>query len=418
MSAVSDEDSAKDALLCAQIEGMRAEERPDAEICGVYLELVSLRFERGDLEAARRAVDELLALTQGDDRLGIEDAHAQYVGAMVALEREDAEEALLRAERAVSRAAEVDPEALAPHFSWALGRALILAGRQSEAIGKLEESIEGLEAIGETEAASLCALQLARIAGPGREAAMLERSFEFAKASGVDRAVGVTSFERGVWHAQRGEYLPARLALERAVKSFERASDPAWLCSAHEELMHLHVGAFALDDAEAAAGHALEHADDDPKRVELLTMRGWLRQRNHAHAPARRDFAAAARLSWSMGNRRHAFHFQTGAWINLLLSALHRVRLVGAARGRDVIVERRELTIAFAACWLLLLAWGMVLVLFGKLLPRAVQGLFVFSLLIAGLIPLVAMSAILWLGMRRVRGELSASRKSASGDVP
>lgn len=415
---MSDEDSAKDALLCAQIEGMRAEERPDGELCVVYLELVSLRLDRGDLDAARRAVDELLALTQGDDRLAIEDVHAQYVAAMVALERQDAEEALLRAERTVARAAEVDPEALAPHFSWALGKALILAGRESEAIAKLEESIEGLEAIGETEAASLCALQLARIAGPGREVAVLERSFALAKASGVDLAVGVTSFERGVWHAQRGEYLPARLALERAVTTFERAPDREWLRSAHEELMHLHAGAFALDDAEAAAGRALEHAGDDVKRVELLTMRGWLRQRNHAHALARRDFAVAARLSWSMGNRRHAFHFQTGAWINTLLSGLHRVRLVGAARDRDVVVERRELILAFAACWLLLLAWGVLLVLLGTLLPRGVKGLVVFSLLIAGLIPLVGMSTILWLGIRRVRGELSASRKSASGDVP
>jgi hypothetical protein len=413
---VSEDDyPARDALLVAEIGGMRAESRPDEELCQGYLELISLRLDHGRLEAATSAVDDVFELIDGRDSLIIERLQAAYFGTLVALERGDASRARELSEWAVERSRELEFDADLPHMQFLLFKALELEGKKEQATKNLKAALDGFEASGQTEYAAMLALHLSGSSAPEQEKPLIDRAQALAKASGDDRAQGMTAMYRGGWHAHRDEYLPARRAFERALTQLERSGATEDAERVRRELMWLHFRGFALDDVERSANEILELTESSSLRLEALEARAAAKQRAHRHALARAEFHALARALWKDGQRMRALNFWLRGTMNWVASGLHVVRLARREPMRNESDERNEMVTALSGYMVLSIAWLLLWAALGSIARRFVPRPLAACVTLIGMIPAVILFTALSSDLRRVWAERRA-RRDQSGD--
>jgi len=302
---------AQQALLLAQLDAAKLEDQAPDDVVPVVRELLELCLEQSDAAAARAAHAELERLSDLDDPAC--PVLLDYYASRIALADDDATGAIEAAERAITKAREHALDHDLPHLHDVLANALAKAERPLDAKKAREEAANQFSATDQHARAGLAWRALA-IEAPFEEApALFRRAVEAAERGDAPQITGVVFYTLGRWHLDRDEYLPARHALERALKIARENADPVGEAYALEHLAWLEVEAYHHKEGIALASEAFEKAQDDWQRARALDARANARHRSHEHLAARADllraaelFAAADDAEWAEDCRRRA----------------------------------------------------------------------------------------------------------------
>lgn len=225
------------------------------------------------------------------------------------------------AERSVAVARRHAPAYL-PHALLQWSDALLAGGRADESGWARAEAVERFESTGAFghAASALLSWEPTEEGDPWR----FHRALALAERGAWPRGVAWALRSLGAWHAARGQYLPARHALERAVNA-ARAADGDGLVEALVERSALEAGCFHNAEAEQFAAEALAAAREPHERGQALRAQAEALGHQHRHREAGVAVADAARAFDEAGWSELAAEARTRAWSERILVWLHRL---------------------------------------------------------------------------------------------
>lgn len=314
----SEDYRARRAALTSQLEDLERAAAPPEHRAAALANLVVLDLDFEEPAAARTALAGLDSLR----KQSAETESVYYVSASrLASAEQDGGRAVWLAEHAVVVARRQVPTYL-PHALLQLSDALLAAGRDDESGWARAEAVTRFEDGGDFGYAAAALLSWTPRAED--EAARFLRAVALAEQSGATDLVAWALRRLAGWHADRQHYLPARHALDRALK-LERDAEDDGRVETLLALSSIEAEAFHNEDAVRFADEALAAARAPHERGQALRARAEGLGQLHRHAEARAALLEARRAFDEAGWDEWAWEARNRSITERVLVLLHRL---------------------------------------------------------------------------------------------